>query len=51
MLKRLEEWMQKKGYGSIGDFRGKLSHRRAKDPWAYLRSQYVRIVMSRPAGM
>ena len=49
MLKGLESWMQKKGYASVSDFRGKLSRKNAKDPWAYLRGQYVRIVMARPA--
>jgi len=50
MLKGLESWMQKKGYGSIADFRGKLSRKNAKDPWAYQRGQYVRVVMSRPVS-
>jgi len=51
MLKSLEGWMQKKGFASIADFRGKLSRASSKDPWAYLRAQYVRIVMSRPPSL
>jgi dihydroorotate dehydrogenase (fumarate) len=49
MLQGLEGWMQKKGYASVSQLRGKLSRKNSKDPWAYLRGQYVRIVMSRPA--
>lgn len=50
MLKSLETWMQRKGFSSLADFRGKLSRASSKDPWAYLRAQYVRIVMSRPSS-
>jgi len=47
MLKALEAWMDRKGYATIGDFRGKLSRKSAKDPWAYQRGQYLRIVGSK----
>jgi dihydroorotate dehydrogenase (fumarate) len=47
MLTALEAWMQRKGYKSIADFRGKLSRKSEKDPWAYQRGQYLRIVGSK----
>lgn len=41
IVNRLEEWMDKKGYKTIDDFRGKLSRNKYKDPFVYLRGQYV----------
>jgi dihydroorotate dehydrogenase (fumarate) len=41
MVKDLEQWMDKKGYKSIDDFKGKLSRKNYKDPFVYLRGQYV----------
>jgi dihydroorotate dehydrogenase (fumarate) len=37
--------MDKKGYQSLGDFRGKLSRKNLKDPFSYQRAQYVDILM------
>jgi dihydroorotate dehydrogenase (fumarate) len=51
MVKGLETWMQRKSFTRIEEFRGKLSRANAADPWAYLRAQYVRIVMSRPSSL
>jgi dihydroorotate dehydrogenase (fumarate) len=45
MLKEIGEWMDRKNYSSIGDFRGKLSKKNKKDPFAYKRAQYVDILM------
>lgn len=45
ILKEMEEWMQKKGYSKLDDFRGKLSKNNIKDPYAYRRAQYVDILM------
>ncbi|MFO8129323.1 MAG: dihydroorotate dehydrogenase-like protein [Bacteroidales bacterium] len=45
MLKELESWMGTKGYKNIGDFRGKLSKKTLRDPFAYKRAQYVDILM------
>lgn len=45
MLKEIEEWMDKKGYKEINDFKGKLSRKNLKDPYAYRRAQYVDIIM------
>jgi dihydroorotate dehydrogenase (fumarate) len=45
ILADIEAWMDKKGYKEIGDFKGKLSRKNVKDPFAYRRSQYVDIIM------
>jgi dihydroorotate dehydrogenase (fumarate) len=45
MLNELSKWMDKKGYQSLGDFRGKLSRKNLKDPFSYQRAQYVDILM------
>ncbi|OFX83115.1 MAG: dihydroorotate dehydrogenase [Bacteroidetes bacterium GWF2_33_16] len=42
----LNHWMDKKGYKSINDFRGKLSRKNAKDPFVYLRAQYVDMLLN-----
>ncbi len=46
IIDKLNEWMDKKGYKSIEDFRGKLSRKNTKDPYAYLRAQYVDILLN-----
>lgn len=46
MLKTLNEWMDKKGYNTIDDFKGKLSRKNSKDPYVYLRAQYVDIILN-----
>mgnify|MGYP006287395865 CR=1 FL=1 len=45
MLKEMESWMEKKGYNSLSDFRGKLSKKKLRDPFTYKRAQYVDILM------
>lgn len=51
MLAELRGWMEAKGYGSLGDFRGKLSRQSSNDPWAYARAQYVKVLLTRnPLG-
>lgn len=45
MLTELNAWMDKKGYKTLGDFRGKLSRKNLKDPFMYQRAQYVDILM------
>ena len=42
MLKTLEEWMDKKGYGSLSDFRGKMSQAKSSNPAAYERVQFMK---------
>ena len=46
ILKTIEEWMDRKGYATIDDFRGKLSRKNSKDPYVYLRAQYVDIILN-----
>ncbi len=45
MLSELSAWMDKKGYKTLEDFRGKLSRKNQKDPFSYQRAQYVDILM------
>lgn len=45
ILIELNKWMDDKGYKTLDDFRGKLSHKNMKDPFAYQRAQYVDILM------
>ncbi len=45
MLEDINEWMDHKHYDSIDKFRGKLSKKLMKDPFAYKRAQYVDILM------
>jgi len=46
MLDELTLWMDGKKYASIDAFRGKLSAMNAKDPWAYTRAQYAKMLLS-----
>ena len=45
MLDELADWMSKKGYQTIDDFKGKMSHSRITEPFAYKRGQYVDFLM------
>lgn len=45
ILHEIEAWMDKKGYKSVADFKGKLSRKNITDPFAYRRAQYVDILM------
>ncbi len=42
MLKELEDWMNRKGYESLADFKGKLSYKNVKDPALYERVQFMK---------
>ncbi|WP_320111778.1 dihydroorotate dehydrogenase-like protein [Draconibacterium orientale] len=44
ILMDINKWMDDKGYTSLDDFRGKLSRKSMKDPFAYQRAQYVDIL-------
>ncbi len=46
ILDRINEWMDQKGYKTIDEFRGKLSRKKCKDPYVYLRAQYVDILLN-----
>jgi dihydroorotate dehydrogenase (fumarate) len=45
MLKELEEWMDRKEYATIEDFRGKLSSNSINDPFVYKRAQYIDLLL------
>lgn len=45
MLADMSNWMDTKNYDTIDAFRGKLSRKSMKDPFAYKRAQYVDILM------
>ncbi len=45
ILEGITAWMDKKGYKTIDDFRGKLSRKNLNDPFTYQRAQYVDILM------
>ncbi len=45
MLEEMAEWMEKKKYLRLDDFKGKLSRSNINDPFAYKRAQYVDILM------
>ncbi len=42
MLKELEDWMDKNDFGSLSDFRGKLSYAKINDPAGYERVQFMK---------
>lgn len=45
IITELEAWMNTHAYHSTDEFRGKLSRKSLKDPFAYKRAQYVDILM------
>ena len=45
MIETIEEWMDAKGYKTIEEFKGKLSMKMSKEPYAYRRAHYVDILM------
>ena len=45
MIETIEEWMDSKGYKTIDEFKGKLSMKMSKEPYAYKRAHYVDILM------
>ncbi|TVR72937.1 MAG: dihydroorotate dehydrogenase-like protein [Spirochaetaceae bacterium] len=45
VLKEIEGWMDRKGYASLDDFRGKLSVDKTPDKWTYRRAQYVKMLL------
>lgn len=42
----IKSWMDANDYKTVGDFKGKLSQKNQKDPYAYLRAQYIDILLS-----
>jgi len=45
MLAELENWMDRKGYSAIDEFRGKLSSKSINDPFVYKRAQYIDMIL------
>ena len=45
MLEDIEIWMEDNHYNSFNEFRGNMSKKNIKDPFAYRRAQYVDILM------
>ncbi len=45
MKKELGDWMGRKGYDSLSDFRGKASKKNVADPWAFERAQYLKALL------
>jgi dihydroorotate dehydrogenase (fumarate) len=45
VLKEIDSWMDKKGYSSLDDFRGKLSVAKADNKFMYHRAQYVKMLL------
>jgi dihydroorotate dehydrogenase (fumarate) len=46
ILEDLSRWMQMKNYATIADFRGRLSRKNGKNPWAYTRAQYAKMLLN-----
>lgn len=44
-LEELTTWMSKHSYGSLSDYRGKMSKNNISSPFAYKRAQYVDILL------
>ena len=47
MRKEVDSWMERKGYESLRDYRGKMNKAHSKDPWAYERNQYIKMLLSK----
>jgi len=45
ILSDIDEWMSKKGYERIDDFKGKLSNKNINDPFVYKRAQYIELLL------
>jgi dihydroorotate dehydrogenase (fumarate) len=46
ILAGVEDWLDRKGYGSVDAARGTISQRALQDPGAYERAQYVHLILS-----
>ncbi|HAJ95694.1 MAG TPA: dihydroorotate dehydrogenase [Actinobacteria bacterium] len=46
MLEDIKSWMKEKDYRKLDEFRGILSMKNQKDPFAYKRAQYVDLLMN-----
>lgn len=46
VLAGIEDWLDKRGAGSVDEVRGTLSQRAVQDPTAFERAQYVHLILS-----
>jgi dihydroorotate dehydrogenase (fumarate) len=46
ILAGVEDWLDKRGFGSVDAARGALSQRNVQDPGAFERAQYVHLILS-----
>jgi dihydroorotate dehydrogenase (fumarate) len=46
MLEELEAWMDRKGFGALNDFRGRMNYGNIPDPQVYERSQFMKYFSS-----
>lgn len=46
MLQEIETWMDRKGYGSLDQFRAKLNYANSREKWTFKRAQYVRHLLN-----
>jgi dihydroorotate dehydrogenase (fumarate) len=47
LTEELQAWMKEKNYQSLEDFRGNMAKDHMKDPWAYERTQYIKMLLSK----
>jgi dihydroorotate dehydrogenase (fumarate) len=45
MLEEMEQWMERKGYKALSDFKGSLSSKAINDPFVYKRAQYIDMIL------
>lgn len=45
MLSEIEDWMERKGYKSLDEFKGILSAKSINDPFVYKRAQYIDMIL------
>ncbi|MBD3421083.1 MAG: dihydroorotate dehydrogenase-like protein [Chitinivibrionales bacterium] len=45
IINDIQEWMSRKEYATIDEFRGKLSRSKSNDPWIYTRAQYASMLL------
>ena len=45
ITRQIQEWMDRKGYRKLTDFRGKLSASKTNNQWTFRRAQYVKMLL------
>lgn len=45
LIEEMTQWMDQKGYGSLEAFRGSLSKKNLRDPYAFEREQYIDLLL------